>query len=77
MELGQPMNVQALAWFEMGEILSELGRCDEAMQAFLQVETADQTGNGPLVERARWRFDELRFVGRSDRFVADTTRTSC
>ena len=60
--LGQPMNVQALAYFEMGEILAELGRCEEAMAAFQQVEGADQTGNGPLVERARWRFDELLFV---------------
>jgi tetratricopeptide (TPR) repeat protein len=61
--LGQPMNVQALAYFEMGEILAELGRCEEAMVAFQRVEGADQTGDGPLVERARWRFDELRFVG--------------
>jgi tetratricopeptide (TPR) repeat protein len=63
--LGQPMNVQARAYFEMGEILSELGRCEEAMAAFRSVERADQTGDGPLVERARWRFDELRFVGPS------------
>jgi len=60
--LGQPPNVQALAYFEMGEILAELSRCEEAMAAFQNVERADQTGNGPLVERARWRFDELRFV---------------
>jgi len=76
-ELGRPLNIQALAWFEMGEILAELGRCREAMDAFRQVEEADQTGNGPLVERARWRYDELRFVGRSDRFEPDTTRTGC
>ncbi len=61
--LEQPRSDQARAYFEMGEILSDLGRCDEAMDAFLQVRRADQTGTSPLVERAQWRFDELRFVG--------------
>ena len=49
----------------MGEILSDLSRCEEAMDAFLQVRIADQTGTSPLVERAQWRYDELRFVGPS------------
>ena len=62
--LGEPRSLQAVAYFEMGEILSDLGRCDEAMDAFLQVRRVDQTGTSPLVERAQWRFDELRFVGR-------------
>ena len=60
--LGEPRSIQALAYFEMGELLSELGRCDEALDAFLQVRLVDQTGGGPLVERAQWRYDELRFV---------------
>lgn len=61
--LGEPRSLQAVAYFEMGEILSDLGRCDEAMDAFLQVRRVDQTGTSPLVDRAQWRFDELRFVG--------------
>ena len=61
--LGQPRSLQAVAYFEIGEILSDLGRCEEAMEAFLQVRRVDQTGTSPLVERAQWRYDELRFVG--------------
>ena len=61
--LGEPRSLQAVAYFDLGEILSDLGRCEEAMEAFLQVGRADQTGTSPLVERAQWRYDELRFVG--------------
>ena len=61
--LGEPRSLQAVAYFEIGEILSDLGRCEEAMDAFLQVRPADQTGTSPLVDRAQWRYDELRFVG--------------
>ena len=61
--LGEPRSLQAVAYFEIGEILSDLGRCEEAMDAFLQVRSADQTGTSPLVDRAQWRYDELRFVG--------------
>ena len=61
--LGEPRSDQARAYFELGEILSDLGRCQDAMDAFLQVRRVDQTGTSPLVERAQWRYDELRFVG--------------
>lgn len=61
--LGEPRSLQAVAYFEMGETLSDLGRCEDAMEAFLQVRRVDQTGSSPLVERAQWRYDELRFVG--------------
>lgn len=63
--LGEPRSLQAVAYFEMGESLSGLGRCEDAMDAFLQVRRVDQTGSSPLVERAQWRYDELRFVGPS------------
>ena len=63
--LGEPRSLQAVAYFEMGESLSDLGRCDDAMEAFLQVRRVDQTGSSPLVERAQWRYDEIRFVGPS------------
>jgi tetratricopeptide (TPR) repeat protein len=62
-ELGEPLSQQAGAYFELGEILSDLGRCEEAMDAFLEVRRADQTGTSPLVTTAQWRFDEIRFQG--------------
>ena len=58
-EVGEPRNIQAQAWFEKGEILAELGRCQEAMEAYAQVRYADQAGS--LIERAQARFDEIRF----------------
>jgi tetratricopeptide (TPR) repeat protein len=61
--LGEPRSLQAVAYFDLGEILSDLGRCEDAMDAFLEVRRADQTGTSPLVERAQWRYDELRFMG--------------
>lgn len=70
LELGEPRNIQAQAHFERGEILSGLGRCEEAMEAFLAVRGASQTATNPLVERAQWRYDELRFVSPSDEFLS-------
>ena len=58
-EVGEPRNLQAQAWFEKGEILSDLGRCEEAMEAYAQVRYADQAGS--LIDRAQDRFDEIRF----------------
>ena len=58
-EVGEPRNIQAQAWFEKGEILAELGRCQEAMESYAQVRYADQAGS--LVDRAQSRFDEIRF----------------
>jgi len=57
--LGEPQNIQAQVWFLKGEILSDLGRCEDAMEAFAQVRYADQAG--ALVSRAQQRFDEIRF----------------
>jgi tetratricopeptide (TPR) repeat protein len=59
LELGQPQNIQAQAWFEKGDILSELGECSAAMEAYAQVRYSDAAGG--LVERAQERFDEIRF----------------
>jgi tetratricopeptide (TPR) repeat protein len=58
-EVGEPRNIQAQAWFEKGEILSDLGRCTEAQEAYSQVRYADQAG--AWVDRAQSRFDEIRF----------------
>ena len=62
-ELGEPISDQAQAYFDMGEILADLGRCEEAMEAYLQVRAADQTGTSAVVGTAQWRFDQLRFQG--------------
>jgi tetratricopeptide (TPR) repeat protein len=58
-EVGEPRNIQAQAWFEKGEILAEMGECEAAMEAFAQVRYADQAGS--LIDRAQSRFDEIRF----------------
>ena len=58
-DVGQPRNVQAQAWFQKGEILAELGRCQDAMDAYSQVCYVDQAGT--LIDRAQQRFDEIRF----------------
>jgi tetratricopeptide (TPR) repeat protein len=58
-EVGEPRNIQAQAWFEKGEILAEMGQCQEAMEAYAQVRYADQAGS--LIDRAQARFDEIRF----------------
>jgi tetratricopeptide (TPR) repeat protein len=65
-EVGEPRNIQAQAWFEKGEILAELGQCQEAMEAYAQVRYADQAG--ALVDRAQSRFDEIRFGTGLERF---------
>jgi len=57
--VGEPRNIQAAAWFEKGEILSDMGECQAAMDAYAQVRYADQAGS--LVDRAQDRFDEIRF----------------
>ena len=59
LDLGRPRNLQAQAWFEKGRILSDLGDCSGAMEAFSQVRYADNAGS--LVDRAQSSFDEIRF----------------
>ncbi|MBT8487613.1 MAG: tetratricopeptide repeat protein [Gemmatimonadetes bacterium] len=58
-EVGEPRNIQAQAWFEKGEILAEMGECEAAMEAYSQVRYADQAGS--LIDRAQSRFDEIYF----------------
>jgi tetratricopeptide (TPR) repeat protein len=67
-EVGEPRNIQAQAWFEKGEILVELGQCEAAMEAYAQVRYADQAGS--LIDRAQDRFDEIRF-GRGLEYLRD------
>ena len=59
-ELGEPRNRLAQAWFEIGEILVLRGECTAAVAAFDQVPRQDLPG-GFMVDRARARVDEIRF----------------
>lgn len=60
-DVDEPRNIQAAAWFEKGEILVDLQRCEDAMTAYSQVRYEDQAGS--LIDRAQDRFDEIRFGG--------------
>ncbi len=59
LEVGEPRNILGQAWFEKGEVLSSLGDCQMAMEAYAQVRYAEAPGT--LVDRAQDRFDEIRF----------------
>ena len=58
-EVGEPRNIQAQAWFEKGEILAEMGECELSMDAYAQVRYTDPAGS--LVERAQRALDQIRF----------------
>ncbi|MDT8369413.1 MAG: tetratricopeptide repeat protein [Longimicrobiales bacterium] len=62
--VGEPRSLLGRAWFERGEILVDLGRCEEAIESFRTVGTVDGTVADALVTRAQERMDDLRF--RSD-----------
>ncbi|HUF50818.1 MAG TPA: tetratricopeptide repeat protein [Longimicrobiales bacterium] len=66
LDLGVPQNVIGQAWFERGEVLLELGRREEALDAYVRVlENARSAGN-QLAERARQRIDAIRFGSGGD-----------
>jgi len=61
LDLGVPQNLIDQAWFDRGESLLELGRRDEALEAYVRVLENVRTAGGQLAERARQRINELRF----------------
>lgn len=61
LDLGVPQNLLDQAWFERGEALLELGRRDEALDAYVRALENVRTPGGQLADRARQRIDELRF----------------
>ena len=71
-EVGEPRNIQAQAWFEKGEILDHMGACEEAMEAYEQVRYVDQPG--PLLDRALRRYDEIRFGRGLESFPEERCR---
>ena len=60
-EVGEPKNILSQVWFERGEILSEMGECGAALEAYRMVRALDPASTGALVRRAEERVDELRF----------------
>lgn len=64
LRIGEPRNLQAMGYFEKGEILGIRGECEAALEAFMQVPVLDPSGNSPLVDRAEERIDQIRFGGR-------------
>lgn len=63
LEIGEPRNILARAWFDKGRILSLMGACSEALNAYRQVAAVDVAGTGSLVSRAQGRIDDIRFGG--------------
>jgi tetratricopeptide (TPR) repeat protein len=61
LELGQPRNLMGQALLERGEILSLLGRCDEALEAFEEVLRVEPSETTSTARRASQRFDEVKF----------------
>jgi tetratricopeptide (TPR) repeat protein len=74
LDLGVPQNLMDQAWFERGEALLELGRRDEALQAYIRVLENARTASGSLAERARQRIDQLRFGTDSSRTDMESRR---
>lgn len=64
-EVGEPRNLLARAWFEIGEILAGRGDCSAAVAALERVAAEDIGGSGTLVQRSLDRIDEILF-GSSD-----------
>ena len=67
-EIGEPRSVLGRAYFEKGRILSLMGACQDALEAYREVPRADVAGVGSLVSRAQRRIDEIRFGGHLDAF---------
>ncbi len=60
LEVGEPRNLQAQAWFEKAEILSAMGQCQNAMDSYARLRAAEGS-NAVLMSRAQARYDEIRF----------------
>jgi tetratricopeptide (TPR) repeat protein len=58
LDVGEPRNLQGQAWFDRGEILSELGDCPGALESFAQVRFYE-SGTSPIVVRAQKRIEEV------------------
>lgn len=61
LEVGEPRSILGEAWFERGEILAALGKCEAAADSFRQVRVVEGASGGALVQRAQARFDQITF----------------
>lgn len=61
LDLGVPQNLLDQAWFERGEVLLELERHDEALEAYVRALESLRSPRGQLADRVRQRIDEIRF----------------
>jgi hypothetical protein len=59
-EVGEPVSLLGQAWFEKAEILSALGECEMALQAFTRVPDFEGSSTATLAVRARRRHDEVQ-----------------
>lgn len=66
-DLGEPRHLLSRAHFERGDILSEQGQCDAAVEAYRRVREEDTAGSGALGERAQRRIDAIRFGSEESR----------
>ena len=62
--IGEPKTLLASAYYDMGQLLVSLGRCEEAIDALGGVLRESPSGSGPSVRRAELWIDELRFGDR-------------
>ena len=67
LRIGEPRNLQAMGYFEKGEILGLRGECEASLEAFMEVAVMDPSGSSPLVSRAELRIDQIRFGSRYER----------
>lgn len=61
LDLGVPQNLLDQAWFERGEVLLELGRREEALEAYVRALENLRAPGGQMADRARQRIDDIRF----------------
>ncbi len=61
MELREPRTMLPEAYFQKAEILSRLGECEAAMEAYRTVPAVSVAGSEVLARRARERVDQIRF----------------
>ncbi len=81
LEIKEPRNRLARAYFMKGEILGRRGECEAALEAFQRVPVEDPSGNSAVVDSAELRIEQIRFGGRFDRSFqrlrAGTVSGSC
>jgi tetratricopeptide (TPR) repeat protein len=62
--LGEPEHLLDQAWMDRADLLYDMGRLDDALEAYRRVIERSPTRAGPLVDRAQRRIDEIRFGPR-------------